>query len=85
MDIAEDDGHPLMTLPASSKMLSVNFDLAHELDFEIPPPDFMPCAEKERPAALILLLVSNRVGLNAVPFASMRERHHFPRCYGLTE
>jgi hypothetical protein len=85
MDIAEDDGHLLMPLPASRKMSSVNFDLAHEFDFEISPLDFMPCAEKERPAALIPLLVSNRIGFNAVPFASMRERHHCPRCYGLTE
>jgi hypothetical protein len=85
MDIAEDDGHPLMTLPASSKTSSANFDLAHEADFEIPSLDVMPCAEKQRPAALIPLLVSNRIGFNAVPFASMRERHHCPRCYCLTE
>jgi hypothetical protein len=74
-----------MALPASSKMLAVNFDSAHEFNFEIPPPGFMPRAEKERLAALIPPLVSNRMGFNAVAFASMRERHHCPRCYCLTE
>lgn len=85
IDIAEDGRHLLIALPASSKMLAVNFDLAHEFNFEILPPDFMPCSEKERPAALIPLLVSDRIGFNAVPFASMRERHHCPRCYCLAK
>ncbi|MET3845528.1 hypothetical protein ABIE49_007606 [Bradyrhizobium sp. OAE829] len=85
IDIAENESHLVMAQPTSRKMSTVNFDATHEFDLEISPPVSMPCPEKERLAAIIPLLVSNRIRFDGVPFAAMCERYHRPPCYRLTK